>query len=46
MEFATHFDVYVNDPMQPINIKSYSAGFNDGSQNAKKEIRELINHVA
>ena len=47
MEFATHFDVYVSDPMQYDSfIESYSRGFNDGSQNAKKEIRELIDHVA
>jgi len=46
MEFATHYDVYVQDHMQYDTYRSYSRGFNDGSQNAKKEIRELIDHVA
>ena len=46
MEFATHYDVYVQDHMQYDTYRSYSRGFNDGSQNAKKEIRELIEHVA
>ena len=46
MEFATHFDVYVHDPMHYDTYRSYSRGFNDGTQRAKQEIRELINHVA